>query len=158
MPSQPPKELNALRPEQNVPYFEHRNTVYPQRSAWCCWLEGLRRRRVAAIMQGQGIHAHLFIYIWYHMRCYTQYIDLCLYFCMGSWFHVLLKISANVFFFLFFSFKQCIVSNTLLRFCWDYTGRSALGQVEACHQKATRHHLKQCRTTDAYMRHRASFG
>ena len=38
-------------------------------------------------------------------------------------------------FFLFFcSFKQCIVSNILLRFCWDYTGRSALGQVEACHQ------------------------
>ena len=109
-------------------------------------------------MQGQGIHAHLFIYIWYHMRCYTQYIDLCLYFCMGSWFHVLLMISANVFFFLFFSFKQCIVSNILLKFCWIYTGRSALGQVEACHQKATRHHLKQCRTTDAYMRQRASFG
>ena len=123
----------------------------------CCWLEGVRRRRVAVIMQGQVIRAHLFIYIYYHMRCYRQNIDLCLYFCMGSWFNVLLMISANVFF-LFFSFKQCIVSNILLRFCWDYTGRSALGQVEACHQKATRHHLKQCRTTDAYMRHRASVG
>ena len=29
----------------------------------CCWLEGLRRRRVAVIMQGPGICAHLFIYI-----------------------------------------------------------------------------------------------
>ena len=108
-----------------------------------CWLEGLRRRRVAVIMQGQGIRAHLFIYIYYHMRC------------MGSRFNMLLMISANVF---FCSFKQCIVSNILLRFCWDYTGRSALGQVETCHQKVTRHHLKQCRTTDAYMRHRASVG
>ena len=25
----------------------------------CCWLEGLRRRRVAVIMQGPGIRAHL---------------------------------------------------------------------------------------------------
>ena len=47
-------------------------------------VEGLRRRRVAVIMQGQGIRAHLFIYILYHMRCYWQYIDLCLYLCMGS--------------------------------------------------------------------------
>ena len=52
-----------------------------------CWLEGLRRRRVAVIMQGQGIRAHLFVYIYYHMRC------------MGSWFNVLLMISANVFLF-----------------------------------------------------------
>ena len=29
----------------------------------CCWLEGLRRGRVAVIMQGQGIRAHLFIHI-----------------------------------------------------------------------------------------------
>ena len=58
-------------------------------------------------------------------------------------------------FFPFFSFKQCILINILLRFYWDYTGRSARGQVKVWHQ-ATRHHLKQCRTTDAYMRHRAS--
>ena len=48
----------------------------------CCrWLEGLRRRRVAVIMQGHRIRAHPFIYIQYHMRCYRQNIDLYLYFC-----------------------------------------------------------------------------
>ena len=90
-----------------------------------------------------------------NMRWYRQCIDLCLYFCMGSWCHVLLIISANVIS-PFFSLKQCILMNILLSFYWDDTGPSALGQVKARHRKATRHHLKQCRTTDAYMRHRAS--
>ena len=72
--------------------------------------------------------------------------------------YVYIPVWGHDFMCLFFAFKQCILSNILLRFRWDYTGRSALGQMEAYHQKATRHHLKQCRTTDAYMRHRASVG
>ena len=122
---------------------------------WCHWLKGLRRRRVVVIMQVPGIRAQLFIYTYYHMRCYRQYVDLYLYFCVG----VMLSCAADDIgecFSSSFSFKKCILINILLRFYWDYTGRSALGQVKTLHRKATRHHLKQCRITDAYMRHRES--
>ena len=90
----------------------------------CCWLEGLRRRRVAVIMQDQGIRAHLFIYIYYHMRCYRQNIDLCLYFCMGSWFNVLLMISANV----FFSFSFLLNNVLWVTFYWDFAEIILVGQ------------------------------
>ena len=90
----------------------------------CCrWLEGLRRRRVAVIIQGQGIRAHLFIHLYYHMRWYRQYIDLCLHFCMGSWFHELLIMSANV-----FSLSFLLNNVFWSTFYWDFTEIILVGQ------------------------------
>ena len=89
----------------------------------CYWLEGLRRRRVAVIMQGQGIPAHLFIYIYYHMRCYRRNIDLCLYICMGSWFNVLMMMSANV-----FSFSFHLNNVLWVTFYWDFAEIILVGQ------------------------------